>query len=166
MWLTRCFTSTRTARAVGGTGVRNVGGERVDWAHGAGYGAIGGALIEALVFNGRLLAWQAARQRAREGKRRKLPPLRRYVDPPADIAAALSRIVLGALMGWLLHSQITGLYAAVAAGASAPALLRQMGSLRTVQTVVRGGDDGFLSELAPSAPDPSAAAGSNDGSAG
>ncbi|WP_052434311.1 hypothetical protein [Streptacidiphilus melanogenes] len=111
----------------------------MDWFHGAAYGAVGGALIEALVFNGRVLAWQAARRQARESRRRKLPPLRAYVDPPADVAAALSRVLLGAVVGWLLRSQITGLYAAVAAGASAPALLRQLGSFRTVQEVVQGG---------------------------
>ncbi len=68
-----------------------------------------------------------------------MPPLRRYIDLPADITAGLSRIALGALTGWLLHSQISGLYAAVAAGASAPALIRQMGSLTTVQNAIRGG---------------------------
>lgn len=110
----------------------------MDWFHGAAYGAIGGVLIEVLVLNGRLLAWQAARQRAREAKRRKLPPLRAYVDPPADLAAGLSRLLLGALVGCLLHAQITGSYAAAAAGASAPAILRQLGSYRSVQEIVRG----------------------------
>jgi hypothetical protein len=111
----------------------------VDGFHGAAYGAVGGALIEALVFNGRLLAWQAARQRARAAKRRKLPALRAYIDPPADLAAGVSRLLLGALAGWLLHPEITGLYAAVAAGASAPALIRQLGSFRSIQDIVQGG---------------------------
>ncbi|MGW4805339.1 hypothetical protein [Kitasatospora sp. NPDC004272] len=111
----------------------------MDWIHGVAYGAVGGALIEALVFNERVLAWQAARRRARDAKRRKLPQLRDFVDPSADLAAAVSRLLLGALAGWLLHSQITGLYAAVAAGASAPALLRQLGAMRSAQEVVRGG---------------------------
>lgn len=125
-------------------------GDQVDWFHGAAYGAVGGTLIEALVFNGRVLAWQAARRRAREAKRRKLPALRAYVDPAADLAAAMSRLLLGALVGWLLHSQITGLYAAVAAGASAPALLRQLGSYRGVQDIVRG-DPAGPSERNPEA---------------
>ncbi|WP_236654770.1 hypothetical protein [Streptacidiphilus anmyonensis] len=127
-------------------------GGQVDWFHGAAYGAVGGALIEALVFNGRVLTWQAARRQAREAKRRKLPPLRAYVDPAADAAAALSRLLLGALVGWLLHTQVTGLYAAVAAGASAPALLRQLGSLRTVQEVIQGGTAG-AGERNPDPPD-------------
>jgi hypothetical protein len=125
----------------------------VDWLHGAVYGAIGGGLIEALVFNSRLLAWQAARRRAREARRQRLPPLRAYIDPPADVAAALSRILLGALAGWLLRSQITGLYAAVAAGASAPALLRQLGSARSVQDIVQGGST-KPEERNPEAPTP------------
>ncbi|MFD8599068.1 hypothetical protein ACFV1L_29100 [Kitasatospora sp. NPDC059646] len=122
----------------------------MDWFHGTLYGAIGGALVEALVFNARVLAWQAARQRAREAKRRRLPPLRAYIDPTADLAAAVSRLLLGALAGWLLHSQITGLYAAVAAGASAPALLRQLGSFRTVQEIVQ--DPGAGEDRNPGAP--------------
>ncbi|MFJ9693904.1 hypothetical protein [Kitasatospora sp. NPDC101183] len=111
----------------------------MDWAEAAGYGAVGGALVELVVVNGRLLAWQAARHRARDERRRRLPPLRHYIDPTADLAAGLSRIALGALTGWLLHTQVTGLYAAVAAGASAPALIRQLGTFGSVQDVVRGG---------------------------
>jgi hypothetical protein len=125
-------------------------GDQVDWFHGAVYGAVGGALIEALVFNERLLAWQAARRQVREARRRKLPVLRAYIDPSADLAAALSRLLLGALAGWLLHSQITGLYAAVAAGASAPALLRQLGSYRGMRDIVQGGPAG-TSERTPEA---------------
>ncbi|MFF0390634.1 hypothetical protein ACFYS8_18375 [Kitasatospora sp. NPDC004615] len=110
----------------------------MDWAHAAGYGAVGGAVVELVVANGRLLAWQAARHRARQERRRRMPPLRHYVDFSADLAAGLSRIALGAVTGWLLHSQITGLYAAVAAGASAPAVLRQIGSFTSAQAVLRG----------------------------
>ncbi|MFJ5234497.1 hypothetical protein ACIQBJ_31905 [Kitasatospora sp. NPDC088391] len=110
----------------------------MDWAEAVGYGAVGGALVELVITNGRLLAWQAARHLARQDRRRRMPPLRRYIDPSADIAAGLSRIALGAATGWLLHSQVTGLYAAVAAGASAPALLRQIGSFTGAQSVLRG----------------------------
>ncbi|MEV4559163.1 hypothetical protein AB0K51_19550 [Kitasatospora sp. NPDC049285] len=110
----------------------------MNWLAAAGYGAVGGALVELVVTNGRLLAWQAARHRAREHPRRRVPPLRNFIDPSADVAAALSRIALGALGGWLLHSQISGLYAAVAAGASAPALLRQLGTATSLQNIVGG----------------------------
>ncbi|MFD7639442.1 hypothetical protein ACFV4P_02190 [Kitasatospora sp. NPDC059795] len=94
--------------------------------------------MELVIANGRLLAWQSARHRARDERRRRMPPLRHFIDPTADLAAGVSRIALGAVTGWLLHSQITGLYAAVAAGASAPALLRQIGTLTSVRAVVRG----------------------------
>ncbi|GAA2840022.1 hypothetical protein GCM10010441_75430 [Kitasatospora paracochleata] len=97
-------------------------------------------MVELVIANGRLLAWQAARHLARQDRRRRMPPLRRYIDPSADLAAGLSRIALGAVTGWLLHSQVTGLYAAVAAGASAPALLRQIGSFTTVRSVLQGED--------------------------
>ncbi|MFG2908549.1 hypothetical protein ACGF13_26210 [Kitasatospora sp. NPDC048286] len=85
----------------------------MDWAEAAGYGAVGGVLVELLVANGRLLAWQADRHRARSEKRRRMPRLRTYIDPPSDIAA-------------------------VAAGASAPAMLRQIGSFTSVQGLIRG----------------------------
>ncbi|MGA5824014.1 hypothetical protein ACPC54_39980 [Kitasatospora sp. NPDC094028] len=130
----------------------------MDWAQAAGYGAVGGALVELVIANGRLLAWQAARHKARDEKRRRLPPLRHYIDPTADLAAGLSRVALGALTGWLLHSQVTGLYAAVAAGASAPALIRQLGTFGSVREIVQGpapdgdgaaGDRGRSEEVAP-----------------
>ncbi|MFD8479417.1 hypothetical protein [Kitasatospora sp. NPDC059673] len=104
-------------------------------------------MVELVVANGRLLAWQAARHRARQERRRRMPPLRHYVDFSADLAAGLSRIALGAVTGWLLHSQITGLYAAVAAGASAPALLRQIGSFTSAQAVTRGEEPPESGEL-------------------
>ncbi|MFG2915862.1 hypothetical protein ACGF0D_23630 [Kitasatospora sp. NPDC048298] len=113
----------------------------MDWAEAAGYGAVGGALVELLVANGRLLAWQADRHRARSEKRRRMPRLRTYIDPTADIAAGASRLALGALSGWLLHSEISGLFAAVAAGASAPAMLRQIGSFTSVQGLIRGEEE-------------------------
>ena len=103
-----------------------------------GYGAAGGSLVEAVVFYGRIAAWQAARHMSMERNESRLPPLRRYVDPPADLAAASTRLLLGAGAGWLFHMQITGIYAAIAVGASAPALLRQLGSSAVVRDAVEG----------------------------
>jgi hypothetical protein len=74
--------------------------------------------------------WHAARLRARATKRRKLPALTSYIDPLADLLVLITRMGLGALAGALFHAQVIGATAAIAVGASAPALLRQVGAAR------------------------------------
>lgn len=98
-------------------------------------GALGGLVIQAIAFYGNIAAWQAARRAAlaRPRRRKPLPSLREHVDLPADSLVALTRLGLGALAGALFHTQIIGMTAAVAVGASAPALLRQLGALPQVQ---------------------------------
>lgn len=98
----------------------------------------GGAIVEAVVFYGRISTWQAMRHRVLAKGKGRLPPLRRYIDLPSDLLAAVTRLLLGAGAGWLFHSQITGVYAAVAVGASAPALLRQLGAAKSVRGAVEG----------------------------
>jgi hypothetical protein len=71
-------------------------------------------------------------------KRDQLPPLGKYIDAPSDALAALTRLSLGASAGWIFSPQLTGAFAAVAVGASAPALLRQLGSARTIQAAISG----------------------------
>ncbi|MFI9810426.1 hypothetical protein ACIHEJ_40210 [Streptomyces sp. NPDC052301] len=102
------------------------------------YGAVGGLVVEVVVFYGRVAAWQAARHRALEGNRRRkqLPRLDKFVDPPSDAMAALTRLSLGAGAGWIFSPQLTGALATVAVGASAPALLRQLGNARTLQALI------------------------------
>jgi hypothetical protein len=110
----------------------------VDWASTAAYGALGGGVIEAVVFYGRLSAWQSARHRALDRNSRHLPRIRKYIDPFSDTLAALTRLGLGAIAGALFHGQVTGAYAAIAVGASAPALLLQFGAARSVQDAIQG----------------------------
>ncbi|OKJ14037.1 hypothetical protein AMK19_09315 [Kitasatospora sp. CB01950] len=81
--------------------------------------------------------WQQARHAARVTAA-PLPRLAVFVDPLADSLAALLRVLLGGAAGWLLHVQITGVYAAVAVGASAPALLAQVGRAATPAEALRG----------------------------
>jgi len=102
-------------------------------------GACGGAVVQALVFTGNVQEWQYARRKARERRRRQLPRLTQFVDLPADTAVFATRLALGALAGFLFHSQVTGATAAVAVGASAPALLRQLGTLQSAAG--KGHDD-------------------------
>jgi hypothetical protein len=96
------------------------------WVEAAACGAGGGLIVEAVVTFGRLHAWQQARHAAR-ATADQLPRLGNFVDPLADSLAALFRVVLGGVAAWLLHYEVTGVYAAVTVGASAPALLAQVG---------------------------------------
>lgn len=112
----------------------------MNWLSAAGGGALGGVVVEAVVFYGRLSAWQSARHKALAQNKRRLPPIGRYFDPPADIAASATRVLLGALAGLLFHSDVTDTYAAIAVGASAPGLLRHLGSARSIHDIIQGGD--------------------------
>lgn len=103
----------------------------LSWYAAVGYGAIGGLIVEAVAFWGRLSVWQQARHQALAANEPK-PSLREFVDPGADIAVALTRALLGCAMGALLQDQVTGAYAAVAVGAAAPGLLTQLGTKTTL----------------------------------
>jgi hypothetical protein len=103
----------------------------VDWLLAMTYGAIGGAVIEAVVSSDRVLAWNAARHQAlAHTPATPVPALTAYLDPLSDVAAGVTRIMLGAVAGWLFHSQVNGAYAAIAVGCAAPTVLRQLGSAR------------------------------------
>ena len=99
----------------------------LSWYAAVGYGAIGGLVVEAVVLWGRLREWQAA-SRLVLGTTGPKPGLGQFVDPGPDLAVALTRALLGALLGFLLRDQLTGAYAAVAVGASAPGVLTQLGA--------------------------------------
>lgn len=92
-------------------------------------GAAGGAIAEAVDRWADLTDWQRARHAARLGQKTP-PPLVNYIDPVADGLVALTRLVMGALVGWLFHSEVSGVSAAIAVGATAPALLAQVGAAR------------------------------------
>jgi hypothetical protein len=103
----------------------------MDWAVAAALGMVGGGLVEAVAVWGNLAAWQKDRHEARR-RRRKLPALTRYLDPAADSLVAATRLLLGAAAALVLHTQISGVVTAIAVGASAPALLAQLGASRPV----------------------------------
>ncbi|MEW2621367.1 hypothetical protein [Streptomyces sp. NPDC048106] len=107
------------------------------WVQATACGAGGGLIVEAVVTFGRLHAWQQARHTARSAGRR-LPRLGKFIDPLADPLAALFRLALGGAAAWLLHDEITGVYAAVTVGASAPALLAQLGRATTAAEALQG----------------------------
>jgi hypothetical protein len=96
------------------------------WPDAMCYGAAGGLITEAADLLVRLRAWQQASHAARE-KGRKPPVILKFIDPRPDTAVAVVRAVLGCAAGWLLHDQISGMYAAGAVGASAPAVIAALG---------------------------------------
>jgi hypothetical protein len=106
------------------------------------YGAAGGLITEAVDMWQRLRSWRQARQAALIGGT-PLPALApRFIDPAPDLSVAFTRAALGCVAGWLLHDEITGMYAALAVGASAPALLASIGRATTPAEIIGRLPDG------------------------
>lgn len=112
----------------------------LDWPIALAAGGGGGVIVEVVVFLQNIDSWRDARRRARISAGSALPPISDHIDTVPDGLAAVTRMVIGAALGVVFHTQITGLWAAVAIGASGPALVRRMGSMRSVQEAI--GDDG------------------------
>jgi hypothetical protein len=123
----------------------------VNWQQAVLLGACGGAVVELVTFWQNLEAWRAARGRARAKAGKSLPRFTKYVDPAADLAAFLTRLVLGAITAGILHGQLAGSVAAVMVGASAPALLLQFGRAKAISRAVAFDP----AAIATPAPDPS-----------
>jgi hypothetical protein len=107
------------------------------------YGAVGGLITEAIVMLRWLESWRQARHEAVMHRKRR-PVLTNFIDPVADPAVALTRAGLGAVVGWLLHDQLTGVYAALTVGASAPAVLAALGRAVTPAGALAGRQHGGL----------------------
>jgi hypothetical protein len=107
----------------------------VYWLTAVGYGAVGGAVVEAINFFGLMTALQQDRNEALR-QRGQLPKLREQVDVFVGVVVALSRLGLGALAGFVFHEQISGPYAAVVVGAAAPAILKQLNTMPGVRTAI------------------------------
>lgn len=90
-----------------------------------------------------LESWRQARHEAVMHRKRR-PVLTNFIDPVADPAVALTRAGLGAVVGWLLHDQLTGVYAALTVGASAPAVLTALGRAVTPAGALAGRQHGGL----------------------
>lgn len=93
-------------------------------------GAAGGAIVQLIALWGSMTVWQKARHDLLMDGIRPLPSLTSYIDPLADTLVALTRLCMGALAGLMFQDQITGVTAAIAVGASGPALLAQFGAGR------------------------------------
>jgi hypothetical protein len=98
----------------------------------AALGACGGAIVQLIDLAVSAKEWQKARHEALVKRASPMPKLAVYVDAPADSLVFLTRLALGAVAGFVFHGQVDGATAAVAVGASAPALLKQLGALRNL----------------------------------
>jgi hypothetical protein len=124
--------------------------EEMDWVTAVWLGGAGGALVQVIALYVYVGSWHEARKECRDRRDAELPPLSRFVDFPADTAVAVTRLVLGAAAGVIFHGQIVGVAAAVAVGASAPAVLQQLGQVRGVREAVQV--DGDLGRAAAGEP--------------
>jgi hypothetical protein len=104
----------------------------MDWRVVTLLGACGGAIVQLIDLGVSAKDWQRARREALVKRKTSLPKLRVYVDIPADSLVFLTRLVLGAIAALIFREQIIGATAAVAVGASAPAVLKQLGGLKTL----------------------------------
>jgi hypothetical protein len=117
------------------------------------YGACGGVVVQAVTFCTDVVGLQQARHAAL-GTGKPLRPLSSVVDPGIDILVLVTRLALGAVAGLLFHASVSAPIAAVAVGASAPALLRGLASLRTGASLADGGGGGGSALAATPAGDP------------
>ncbi|MEU1408680.1 hypothetical protein ABZ471_41490 [Streptomyces sp. NPDC005728] len=106
-------------------------------------GAAGGALRGLLDAYTRFLDWQSARRAHRglpSGQESEPPRFQDYFDPVADPVAAVVHSAMGAGAAVLLGTtgQISGAYAAVVVGISAPVILTQLGRAQSVSDAVIG----------------------------
>ncbi|MFD3647120.1 hypothetical protein ACFWUT_08580 [Streptomyces cyaneofuscatus] len=106
-------------------------------------GAAGGALRGLLDAYNRFLDWQSDRRAYRQ-----LPPgqenvparFQDYFDPVADPIAAVVHSAMGAGAAVLFGTtgQVSGAYAAIVVGISAPVILTQLGRVQSISDAVNG----------------------------
>ncbi|MGK5533745.1 hypothetical protein [Streptomyces sp. URMC 129] len=115
-------------------------------------GACGGGLIEIVALFNRLGEWQTARRTPTGRIRRNPPKFTSYIDIGPVLAITATRLMLGAAVATAFggSGQVDGGYAAITVGATAPALLAQLGQIPGVRNAL--GD-----APAPGAPSPLAA---------
>jgi hypothetical protein len=107
-------------------------------------GAAGGSLRGVIDLYSQFMQWHGARRayqvQRSSGRRPKVPRFRDHMDVVPEVVASLVHITLGALAGGILGGtgQVAGAYAAVLVGASAPALLMQLGQVKSINEAVGG----------------------------
>ncbi len=111
-------------------------------------GAVGGALRGALDLYIQFVNWRSARSRHRQPGQGQPPeqdlPAPRfldYFDPAVDLTAAVVHSAMGAALAVLfgMTGQISGPYAAIVVGISAPVILTQLARIQSVSEAVGPG---------------------------
>jgi hypothetical protein len=120
-------------------------------------GAAGGSLRGLVEAYNQTIGWQAARREHRKDPTRDNqdpPDLRDFFDPVPDLVAAAFHTLLGATAAvtFGMSGQISGFYAAIAVGISAPALLAQLGRVQSVGEVVAGNTNALPNAIEASSP--------------
>jgi hypothetical protein len=126
-------------------------------------GAVGGSLRAVLDLYTQITVWQTVRRRYRmenssRARRQPPPPLSNFIDVVPEAIAGVVHMGLGATAGMLFGGtgQIAGVYAAILVGASAPALLMQLGHVKSIKdavvgtSVTEGGEPPGISGTRPS----------------
>jgi hypothetical protein len=106
-------------------------------------GAAGGALRGLLDAYNRFLDWQSDRRAHRQsptGQGSETPRFQDYFDPVADPIAAAVHSAMGAGAAVLFGTtgQVSGAYAAMIVGLSAPVILTQLGRVQSIGDAVNG----------------------------
>jgi hypothetical protein len=104
-----------------------------------GYGALGGSIRGVLAMYGAVETWVLKRRKQHEvGGSGVKVPLSQDADWPAELTAAAAQIVLGALAGILLYrtGTVTTAIGVILGGISAPAILYQLGQVKSVRGAV------------------------------
>ena len=102
----------------------------MNWLTVIGLCAAGGAIVTVVAFCADVFSWEQTRRAAHLRRDPELPRLGDYIDLFPDVMSCLTRIALGVIAGVVFRSQVTTPLAAFAVGASAPALLTQLGNAR------------------------------------
>lgn len=108
-------------------------------------GAAGGSLRGLVDAYNQTMGWQAARREHRKNPAtssgQEVPRFREFFDPVPDVVAAVFHTVLGSAAAAMfgMSGQISGAYAAIAVGISAPAVLTQLGRVQSVSEAIAGG---------------------------
>lgn len=108
------------------------------WWQFALWGAGGGGLFECLAIFNRCREWQVARRTPIGRVKANPPKLEVYLDVRAHLLIAFFRMALGAGVATLFGTsgQISGSYAAIVFGLSAPALLANLGNIPQVADAI------------------------------
>ncbi|MFC9643511.1 hypothetical protein ACFTZF_33925 [Streptomyces mirabilis] len=106
-------------------------------------GAAGGALRGLLDTYNRFLDWQSDRRAHRQlptGQENEPRKFQDYFDPVADPIAAIVHSAMGAGAAVLFGTtgQVSGAYAAIVVGISAPVILTQLGHVQSISDAVNG----------------------------